>query len=76
MVRNDLASRQHLSVQFSRGRCTITDNSTNGTVIFANKDKTGHELKRDSFTLIGSGTIVLGRPSEVNETDTVRYESV
>jgi adenylate cyclase len=34
IIRNDLASRQHLSAQFSRDRCTITDNSTNGTVIF------------------------------------------
>lgn len=76
IVSNDLASRQHLSAQFSRGRCTITDNSTNGTMIFANADKTGHELKRDSFTLIGSGTIVLGRPTEVEEKENVRYQSI
>ncbi len=76
IVSNDLASRQHLSAQFSRGRCTITDNSTNGTVIFTDADKAGHELKRDSFTLIGSGTIVLGQPSDSDEKYTIRYQSV
>ena len=75
IVHNDMASRQHLSAQFSRGRCTITDNSTNGTVIFANADKSGHALKRDSYTLIGSGTIVLGQPAEVDAADFVRYRS-
>jgi adenylate cyclase len=33
VIDKDLVSRQHLSAQFSRGRCTITDNSTNGSVI-------------------------------------------
>ena len=33
VVNQDLVSRQHLRAQFSRGRCTITDNSTNGSMI-------------------------------------------
>jgi len=76
VMRHDLASRQHLSAQFSRRRCTITDNSTNGTVIFVAGDRTTHELKRDSFTLVGSGSIMLGRPSELDKTDSNCYQSI
>ena len=75
IVRHDLASRQHLSAQFSRGRCTITDNSTNGTVIESTSGE-DHDLKRDSFTLVGSGTIVLGHPGEVDDEDKVRFQSI
>ncbi len=75
IIRNDLASRQHISAQFSRGRCTITDNSTNGTVIFAKGEKSGHALKRESHTLEASGTIVLGHPSEVDDKHIVRFQS-
>lgn len=61
VVKKDLVSRQHLSAQFSRGRCTITDNSTNGSVIVMD-DGERYELKRDSFRLMGVGTIVPGHP--------------
>ena len=63
VVKKDLVSRQHLSAQFSRGRCTITDNSTNGTVIIMD-DGERFELKRDSFRLMGSGTIVPGHAED------------
>ena len=76
IVRHDLASRQHLSAQFSRGRCTITDNSTNGTVIFSDPEQVRHDLKRDSFTLIGSGKIVLGQPSEIDDQDAITYRAI
>jgi pSer/pThr/pTyr-binding forkhead associated (FHA) protein len=72
IIRNDLASRQ----QFSRGRCTITDNSTNGTVIFSKDDKSSHALKRESYTLDESSTIVLGQPSEVDDRHIVRFQSI
>ena len=76
IVRSDLASRQHLSVQFSRGRCTITDNSTNGTVIFVDPDGNVIKLKRNSHTLVGAGRIVLGQPDEIDDTDFISYKSV
>jgi len=75
IVRHDMASRQHLSAQFSRGRCTITDNSTNGTVVFSNVDKKRHDIKRESFTLLGSGKIILGHPEEVDEKFAIRYQA-
>ena len=76
IVRSDLASRQHLSVQFSRGRRTITDNSTNGTVIFVDPDGDVIKLKRDSHTLVGAGRTVLGQPDEIDDTDFISYKSV
>ena len=76
IVRSDLASRQHLSVQFSRGRRTTTDNSTNGTVIFVDPDGDVIKLKRDSHTLVGAGRTVLGQPDEIDDTDFISYKSV
>jgi adenylate cyclase len=61
VVRRDLVSRQHLSVQFSRGRCTVTDNSTNGSVVVAS-DGTRYAIKRESLRLHGSGVIIPGQP--------------
>jgi hypothetical protein len=75
IVRHDMASRQHLSAQFSRGRCTITDNSTNGTVVFSNYDKQQHELKRETITLQGNGRIFLGRPTEIEDAFAILYQS-
>ena len=75
IVRHELASRQHLSAQFSRGRCTITDNSTNGTVVFSNYDKQQHELKRETFTLQGNGKIFLGQPDEIDDAYAISYQS-
>ena len=63
VVPNDLVSRQHLRAQFSRGRCTITDNSTNGTVIIV-EGGDRYEIKRESFRLMGSGIVVPGHPPE------------
>ena len=61
VINKDLVSRQHLSAQFSRGRCTITDNSTNGSVVIA-ADGSRYEVKRESFRLMGAGVIVPGKP--------------
>jgi len=72
VVPRDLVSRQHLSAQFSRGRCTITDNSTNGSLVVQD-DGTRYELKRESLRLSGSGHIVLGKPLADEAAFTVRY---
>lgn len=63
VVKNDLVSRQHFTAQFSRGRCTITDKSTNGTFVIPS---TGGrlEVRRDTIPLSGMGTIVLGHPKD------------
>ncbi len=72
MIPHDLVSRQHFSAQFSRGRCTITDNSTNGTFIITDaKEKL--VVRRDTFPLRGSGRIFLGEPSESKEDYAIHY---
>ena len=61
VVAKDLVSRQHLSAQFSRGRCTITDNSTNGSCVIG-VDGRRIEFKRESLRLTGEGQIIPGKP--------------
>lgn len=61
VVAKDLVSRQHLSAQFSRGRCTITDNSTNGSCVIG-VDGRRVEFKRESLRLTGEGVIIPGKP--------------
>ncbi len=72
VVDKDLVSRQHLSAQFSRGRCTITDNSTNGSLIRLDGGEE-FELKRESFRLNGSGLIIPGRPEHADAEFAVRF---
>ena len=72
VVRKDLVSRQHLSAQFSRGRCTITDNSTNGSVVIMD-DGTRYPLKRESLRLAGSGIIIPGQPPGNEDEFAIRY---
>lgn len=62
VVSEELVSRQHFSVQFSRGRCTLTDNSTNGTYLVWDGEPM-IILRRDSYPLHGTGRIFLGEPN-------------
>ncbi len=71
-VKNDLVSRQHFTAQFSRGRCTITDKSTNGTFVMP-AGGARHEVRRDTFPLSGSGVIVLGSPLQDGDVVAIQY---
>ncbi len=71
-VKNDLVSRQHFTAQFSRGRCTITDKSTNGTFVMP-AGGGRHEIRRDTFPLSGSGVIVLGSPLQHGDVIAIQY---
>jgi len=75
VLASDLVSRQHLSAQFSRGRCTITDNSTNGSVVILD-DGTRYELRRDSLRLRASGVIVPGNPDGAEARFAIRFRCV
>ncbi len=72
VVKHDLVSRQHFTAQFSRGRCTVTDKSTNGTFLVS-PDGQRQALRRDTVPLAGVGLIVLGHPSEEPGDCTIRY---
>ena len=60
IVKGDLISRYHSKIEHRRGKFIITDQSTNGTFI---KTSGGQIifLRREEFTLFGSGFISLGR---------------
>lgn len=62
VIRDDLVSRHHFSAQFSRGRCTITDNSTNGTYVIIDGE-TSVAIRRETYPLRDSGVIYLGEPA-------------
>jgi hypothetical protein len=68
----ELVSRQHFTVQFSRGRCTLTDCSTNGTFVTPDGGQR-LELRHDSLVLVGSGTIDLGSAQRQGDYATLRY---
>lgn len=72
IVQNDLISRQHFSAQLSRGRATVTDNSTNGTVI-SHPDGTNEPVKNETLPLNGRGEIIIGRPPKIDEKYVIRY---
>ena len=75
IVQNDLVSRQHFSAQLSRGRSTITDNSTNGTVIVYT-DGSNQPVKKETLPLQGKGKIIIGRPPKIDSSYIVNYECV
>lgn len=72
VVKHDLVSRQHFTAQFSRGRCTITDKSTNGTFVVS-PERARHAVRRDTYPLEGEGVIVLGHPTAEPADCSIRY---
>ncbi|MBI4695057.1 MAG: adenylate/guanylate cyclase domain-containing protein [Gammaproteobacteria bacterium] len=72
MLVQDFVSRQHFSAQFSRGRCTITDKSTNGTLVIPRGGER-HLVKRETYPLHGDGVIVLGEPGQDAANSVIYY---
>ena len=68
VIKGELISRYHCRIEHRRGKYIITDQSTNGTFIRT----TGGQiifLRREEFTLFGSGYISLGKkvnPADLN----------
>lgn len=69
---NELVSRLHLTAQFSRGRCSITDKSTNGTVVVP---ETGgrQAIRHETCVLGGRGSIELGSAKRQGDFATLHY---
>jgi len=72
VVKFELVSRQHFTAQFSRGRCTLTDRSTNGTTIVPDGGAR-QTVRRDTVVLGGSGNIFLGPLEQPDSTATINY---
>lgn len=73
IVKHDLISRQHFTAQFSRGRCTITDKSTNGTVIVNDGSEARQVVRRDTVPLKGSGLVCIGNPDDREAAVAIRF---
>jgi adenylate cyclase len=72
VLNNELVSRLHFTAQFSRGRCSITDKSTNGT--FVTPATSGRQsIRHETSILIGQGIIELGSAKRQGDFATLHY---
>jgi class 3 adenylate cyclase len=60
VVNDSRVSRSHARIEYNRGKFTLIDQSSNGTLIRI-KDKKSLLLKREETQLLGDGIIGLGR---------------
>ena len=72
IVKGDLISRYHSRIEHRRGKFIITDQSTNGTFIMTIGGQTIF-LRREEFTLFGSGHISLGRKIDMNDPNIIHF---
>ena len=72
-VAEGLASRQHVRLEFRRGKFFIIDQSTNGTYVWSGDAEAF--LRREEMPLSGSGKISLGRSFAENPQEVVHFKS-
>lgn len=72
-VAETLASRQHVRLEFRRGKFFIVDQSTNGTYVL--NDAKEAFLRREEMPLTGSGKISLGRSFAESPQETVEFKT-
>ena len=72
VISGDLISRYHSKIEHRRGKFIITDQSTNGTFV---RTAEGQDvfLRREEFTLFGSGYISLGKKVDVNDSNVIHF---
>lgn len=72
VVKGDLISRHHSKIEHRRGKFIITDQSTNGTFV---RTTEGQDifLRREEFTLFGSGYISLGKKVDLNDPNVIHF---
>lgn len=75
VVKHNLISRLHAKVEYRKGNFILTDQSINGTYV---RTDDGEEafVRRDAFTLKGSGCLGLGQSLTRESPDAVRFEIV
>lgn len=72
VIDNEWVSRNHASIEFSRGYFVITDRSTNGTYVKLGDDEE-IRLHRDVLQLRKSGSISLGQLAERKPEDVLHF---
>jgi class 3 adenylate cyclase len=72
VIKGDLISRYHSKIEHRRGKFIITDQSTNGTFV---RTAEGQDvfLRREEFTLFGSGYISLGRKVDLADENLIHF---
>ncbi len=72
IVHGDLVSRHHARIEHRRGKFILTDQSTNGTFL---RTMDGQDLfiRREDFTLFGSGCFSLGHKIDLNEGNAILF---
>lgn len=60
-IDSNMASRDHLHIEFRRGKFVLVDHSTNGTYVQMG-DADAIFLRREELPLTGNGVISIGRP--------------
>ena len=72
IVKGDLISRYHSKIEHRRGKFIITDQSTNGTFV---RTSEGQDifLRREEFTLFGSGYISLGKKVDLSDDNIIHF---
>lgn len=75
VVKHNLISRLHCKVEYRKGNFILTDQSINGTYV---RTDDGEEafVRRDAFTLKGSGCLGLGQSLTSESPDAVRFQIV
>ena len=66
-------SRNHATIEFSRGKFVLVDTSTNGTYVLT-QDQQALYLRREALPLWGQGLIGLGAPADPDNPDVLHYE--
>ena len=72
IVKGDLISRYHSRIEHRRGKYIITDQSTNGTFIRTIEGQSIF-LRREEFTLFGSGYISLGKKVDPTDPNIIKF---
>ena len=72
VVKGDLISRYHSRIEHRRGKYVITDQSTNGTFIRSSEGQDVF-LRREEFTLFGSGFISLGKKVDPEDPNVIHF---
>lgn len=75
VVKHNLISRLHAKVEYRKGNFILTDQSINGTYVRSNDGEEAF-VRRDAFTLKGSGALGLGQSLTRESEDAVRYDLI
>ncbi len=73
VVADRKASRNHASIERRRDKFVLLDRSSNGTYVILDGTTAIIKLKREEFTLSGSGMIGFGRSPAESGADTVEF---